>query len=137
MEVASGRLDTVQVRLGDLHPRRRLQSCADRLAAVDVYRPVWQQLGRAAGRLDADGRHLRALGPHRVLQRGYAVVTGPDGAVLRRAVDVTAGEQVGIQLADGALLATVDGTLAMVPHTGTADPGRTVAAAKRTTGSQR
>jgi exodeoxyribonuclease VII large subunit len=164
MEVASGRLDSVQVRLGDLHPRRRLRACADRLDAVDVRRPIWQQLGRAAGRLDADGRHLRALGPHRVLQRGYAVVTGPDGAVLRRAADIAAGEQVGIQLAEGALLATVEGTLAAAPHTGpaaplsgravegttavaqtgpalerpgTAAPGRTVAPAKRPTGSQR
>ena len=42
-------------------------------------------LARAGGRLDAELRHLRALSPARTLERGYAVVTGPDGTVVRDA----------------------------------------------------
>lgn len=102
------RLERVGVRLGDLDPRRRLQTCRDRLAAVVPSRPIWEQLGRAAGRLDADGRHLRALGPHRVLRRGYAVATREDGRVLRRASEVMVGERIGIRLAEGSVSARVE-----------------------------
>jgi exodeoxyribonuclease VII large subunit len=73
---------------------------------------VWERLGRAAGRLEADGRHLAALGPHRVLQRGYAVVTTADGGVVRRAADLAPGDRVGIRLAVGAVSARVDGVVA-------------------------
>jgi exodeoxyribonuclease VII large subunit len=105
---AAGRLERVEVRLGDLHPGRRLQTSRERLAAVVPARPLWEQLGRAAGRLDADGRHLRALGPRMVLRRGYAVATGSDGRVLRRASDVTVGEQIGVRLAEGSVAARVE-----------------------------
>jgi exodeoxyribonuclease VII large subunit len=108
MEGAAGRMDRAAERLGDLHPRRRLTACRDRLTVVVPARPVWERLGRAAGRLEADGRHLAALGPHRVLRRGYAVVTTADGVVVRRAGDLAIGDRVGIRLAVGTVSARVD-----------------------------
>ena len=108
MDRAANRLEGVGVRLGDLHPRRRLEVCRDRLAVVVPARPIWEQLGRAAGRLDADVRHLRALGPQRVLRRGYAVATREDGRVLRRASEVAVGERIGVRLAQGSLAARVE-----------------------------
>lgn len=108
LERAATRLERIEIRLGDLHPRRALQTCRDRLVAVVPARPLWEQLGRAAGRLDADGRHLRALGPHMVLRRGYAVATLADGRVLRRAADVAAGERIGVRLAEGSVAARVE-----------------------------
>lgn len=89
------------------HPRRRLEECRRRLEAPDWRRNAGEVLGRAAGRLEADRRHLGALDPVRVLDRGYAVVRGPDAAVLRRAGDVAVGDPVAIRLAAGRLAATV------------------------------
>ncbi|MGH9055283.1 MAG: exodeoxyribonuclease VII large subunit, partial [Acidimicrobiales bacterium] len=64
-------------------------------------------LGRAAGRFAAEGRHLEVLSPRRTLGRGYAVVAGPDGSVLRRASSVRAGDAVTVRLSAGSLVATV------------------------------
>jgi exodeoxyribonuclease VII large subunit len=108
MDKAVTRMDRAEERLGDLHPRRRLATCRDRLAGVVPARPLWERLGRATGRLDADARHLAALGPQRVLERGYAVVTAADGTVVRRAGDLTPGDRIGVRLATGALSARVE-----------------------------
>ncbi|HJU86675.1 MAG TPA: exodeoxyribonuclease VII large subunit, partial [Gemmatimonadota bacterium] len=50
---------------------------------------------------------LQAASPLAILERGYAVVTGPDGAVLREAAAVEAGDSVRVRLARGALGARV------------------------------
>ena len=51
---------------------------------------------------------MEALSPVRVLERGYAVVRGADGSVLRSAGEAAAGQRVDVQLASGRLAATVD-----------------------------
>ena len=126
--LATARLDRVADRLPLLHPRRHLTESSRRLASIDRRGPAnravaaggarlaaldWRRqvhdgLARAEGRLAADARHLRALSPDRVLERGYAVVRGPDGAVIRRAEQVAAGQRVAIQLAAGELAAQVE-----------------------------
>jgi exodeoxyribonuclease VII large subunit len=65
---------------------------------------------RSADRLAADGRHLAALSPERVLDRGYAVVRRK-GSVVRRAGQVLAGQAVDVQLAEGRLAARVEEVL--------------------------
>ena len=109
VERAALRLSRGAQRLGDCHPSRQLQACRQRLdgAGADWRRPLGEILGRAEGRLLADGRHLQALSPRRTLERGYAVVVGPDGAVLRRAAMVRSGDSIEVELADGALSASV------------------------------
>ena len=110
---------------------RRLDEAVHRLAAVDRDRAVVagvdraaERLQRAAGRLElvhprrrlapmlttlaAARREMEALSPVRVLERGYAVVRGPDGSVLRAADAALAGQRVDVQLAAGRLGATVD-----------------------------
>jgi exodeoxyribonuclease VII large subunit len=52
-------------------------------------------------------RHLGALSPERTLERGYAVVIGPDGRVIRRAGDLAVGDPVTVSVARGAFGATV------------------------------
>jgi exodeoxyribonuclease VII large subunit len=126
--LAGARLDRLGERLTWLHPRTRVAEATRRLAAVDCRPPALQALAasrsklsglewrrgvhdglaRAEGRLAADARHLRALDPHRVLERGYAVVRHPDGSVVRRAGQVTAGDVVDVQLAAGRLSARVE-----------------------------
>jgi exodeoxyribonuclease VII large subunit len=91
VERAAHRLDRCTDRLDRLHPARRLGDCWARLRAPQWRRPMWEALARSDGRLAAEVRHLHALSPARTLERGYAVVTGPDGAVVRRASAVRPG----------------------------------------------
>ncbi len=125
---AALRLDRCGDLLPLLHPRRHVLEAGRRLAAVDwrspaargVERarsrlgavewaaPVADRLASAAERVAADRRHLAALSPQRVLERGYAVVTAPDGRVLRRSRDVVAGQRIGVRLGAGGLQARVE-----------------------------
>lgn len=54
----------------------------------------------------ADSR-LHALSPVRVLERGYALVYGPDGRLLRASTDVNRGDRITARLANGSLDADV------------------------------
>ncbi len=94
--------------LARVHPRRQLATCRQRLATLDWRRPAGERLGQARGRLDAEGRHLRALSPQHVLERGYAVVRRSNGDVVRRASQVAPGEPVQVRLASGRLTARVE-----------------------------
>jgi exodeoxyribonuclease VII large subunit len=62
-----------------------------------------QRLGALVGRLDA-------LSPLAVLSRGYSIVKGPGGRVLREAHSVAIGEQVNVMLHKGALICRVEST---------------------------
>ena len=104
---AGERLERASIRLGSVHPSARLRAAAAGLSALDWRRPFGETMGRAQGRLDADRRHLEALSPQRTLDRGYAVVTGPDGSVLRSPDGLQPGETVRARLAVGELTASV------------------------------
>jgi exodeoxyribonuclease VII large subunit len=58
-------------------------------------------LARVAAQLDA-------LSPLRVLDRGYAVPTGPDGHVLKRRSEFVAGAPFSLRVADGSVAARVE-----------------------------
>jgi exodeoxyribonuclease VII large subunit len=107
VERAGARVARAGERLVTAHPARQLQQCRLRLAGPDWRRPALELLGRASGRLTAEERHLQALSPLRTLERGYAVVTGPDGTVLRQAGAVAPGDPIEVRLAEGRLTATV------------------------------
>ena len=107
VERGANRLDRLTGRLEALHPQRRLADCRTRLRAPDWRRPTWEALARADGRLSAELRHLHALSPSRTLDRGYAVVTRPDGAVVRRAGSLHVGDTIGVRLAEGHVAAAV------------------------------
>jgi exodeoxyribonuclease VII large subunit len=108
VEGAEARLARDRDRLLSAHPRHQLRLCGARLGALDWRRPVRERVARAGGRLEAEGRHLRALSPQRTLERGYAVVTSLRGQVVRQSGQVGVGEQVTVQLAAGGFEATVD-----------------------------
>jgi exodeoxyribonuclease VII large subunit len=105
---AGHRLEHARLRLLGEHPQRLVAGCEARLGAtLDWRRQVWENLGRAGGRLAAEGRHLAALSPQRTLERGYAVVTGPNGGVVRRAGVLREGDLVRVRVAHGAVTAAV------------------------------
>ena len=70
---------------------------------------VGGRLLRPEGRTERASR-LEALSPLRVLERGYALVYGPDGALLRSPAGVNSGDLVTARLASGSLRASVVST---------------------------
>jgi exodeoxyribonuclease VII large subunit len=60
-----------------------------------------QRLARLSAQLDA-------LSPLRVLQRGYAVPTGPEGRVLKHRSEFIPGEPFTLRVADGSVAARVE-----------------------------
>jgi exodeoxyribonuclease VII large subunit len=71
-------------------------------------RAIHAGLDRATRRLDAQAKLLSTLGYHNVLSRGFALVRGADGAMLRRAAEVKPGAALDIEFADGHVGAHAD-----------------------------
>lgn len=84
--------------------RNRCERAAARLALVHpARRTAW-----ASERLAAARRHVEALSPVRVLERGYAVVRDADGHVVREAAAVAPGQVLEIEVARGRFPARVE-----------------------------
>jgi exodeoxyribonuclease VII large subunit len=83
--------------------RRDVESLRDR-----AVRCATGQLDRAQHDLDHTRARVVALSPQATLDRGYAVVQTPDGAVVRDAADVVLGETLRIRLAEGELRVTAN-----------------------------
>ena len=64
-----------------------------------------KQLDRLCARSAANLSALNALSPQRTLERGYAIVFQPDGAILKSVINARAAQLLRIQLADGSLSA--------------------------------
>jgi exodeoxyribonuclease VII large subunit len=91
---------------------RMLASCLDRTRAARQRLPVlqsrltraadvqWAQRGQALSAWDA---RLSALSPHKVLERGYAWLSRPDGTPVTSAAQAAAGDAMQAVLADGVL----------------------------------
>ena len=62
---------------------------------------------RAAVRLRALAQNLAHLNPHAVLERGYSIVTLPDGSVVTAAAQLRRGAEIGMRLGQGRAAATV------------------------------
>ena len=60
----------------------------------------------AASTVDRLEAQVRALSPAATLERGYAVVHGPAGGVVRSPEDVTSGDALRIRLAHGEIAAS-------------------------------
>jgi exodeoxyribonuclease VII large subunit len=106
-------------RLAQLETRLRRQNASLRLANDRHRFQTLQQRLRAARTLPLQQAHtrlnratarLQALSPLRVLERGYALVYGPDGSLLRNATEAPAGTAITAQLAKGRLAAKVTST---------------------------
>jgi exodeoxyribonuclease VII large subunit len=66
-------------------------------------------LERATARTAELRGHLRALSPQATLDRGYAIVQGPDGQVVRAAAGAPDGTDLVVTLAEGVLAAVSRG----------------------------
>lgn len=106
---ASDRAFRGEARLRRNDPAMRLREDARRLEALRLrlYGAGRTIVSRREGQLEHAGAKLNALSPVRVLERGYALVYGPDGRLLRSSADVREGEKIAARLHQGSLQATV------------------------------
>jgi exodeoxyribonuclease VII large subunit len=107
--LCGGRVRALEMRLKQRHvslrladDKRQLQDLRSRLDAARMSAVV---TGRT--RLERASTRLEALSPLRVLERGYALVYGTNGRLLRASNEVREGESVTAQLAKGRVTATV------------------------------
>ena len=81
----------------------RLERTADRLSCA-----ISQAVERPSHRLDRAAAQLDALSPLRVLGRGYAMATSPDGRVLKRRAAFQPGQLFDLRVSDGSISARVE-----------------------------
>jgi len=104
---------------------RAARSARDRLVRMDraEQRSVAALLARSRAKLDGQAKLLQTLGYHNVLARGFALVRGADGAMLRRAAEVKPGAALDVEFADGHIGAHADESERKSEH-GTKSPAR-------------
>ncbi len=107
-DAAARRLREASARLELVRPARLVAAAGARLDRIDWRSPFQRRLRAEKQHLAALDRHLEALSPVRVLERGYAVVRTAGGEVLRDAGGVQPGEDIDVQLAVGRLGARVE-----------------------------
>ena len=110
LRTRSAALAALTARIQRLNPAVRLAIASRRLENAE------QSLNHYAlaiatsrrSRLSQASARLHALSPLAVLSRGYALVHGPDGRVIRSAADTQPGQIVSARLATGSLTARVE-----------------------------
>jgi exodeoxyribonuclease VII large subunit len=105
---AADRLGHAQQRLAWSHPSAATGRARLRLEGCRWQEPVTAHLSSGYDRLEALGRHAASLSPRHVIERGFAVVRGPDGSVVRSPSQVTPGQRLSLSLAQGTLGAIVE-----------------------------
>ena len=98
-------------RLNTQHPKQRL--AGHQMQAQQLSRQLQQRMLQRLRDIRSEVTHqvklLASLGPEQTLNRGYAIVTGKSGAVIRRATQAKAGDALRVKLGSGALATTVTG----------------------------
>lgn len=118
-DACSGRFQSASSRLevlaAKLSPRTLQMRLAAARAAVEAYAP--RISAAAAGRLSAAraavdvlAANINAASPQNALDRGFALVRTPSGALARRAADLPPGSQLHITLSEGSVHAAVTGS---------------------------
>ena len=104
------RADEAGQRLDRGLERRVAQARALLDRSAGAFRPaaLQRELARGRDRLEATWRLVESLNPHRVLERGYARVTGRAGDTLLTAAAARVAGAVTIHFADGAVDAKVE-----------------------------
>ncbi|HEX3436320.1 MAG TPA: exodeoxyribonuclease VII large subunit [Pseudacidobacterium sp.] len=106
---ASELVHQVSARLLRQDATHRLQFLRERLSSLEgrLARSLENQVRSGAGILDALTRHLNALSPLAVLNRGYALIFDENGVLIRQTSQLTDGQQIMTRLADGRVASRV------------------------------
>ncbi len=117
-ERAAARHQPRALRAQIVHARDRILSLSQRAQrCVDV------TVDRRRSRLESLVQLLNALGYHKVLERGFALVRDADGHPLRSAAAVAANDPLEIEFADGRVAAVASGGTAPRRRKGTSSKG--------------
>ena len=104
------RLEEARARLEQLGRSRALSSPMEYIdgrrelldyQAQRLARGLTDTLGRERERLGRLAAAMDAMSPLKVLGRGYALVRDGEGALVKRAADVSAGDRLSVRVADG------------------------------------
>ena len=103
------------------HPRTGIEHQTSLLAQRkrELQQLIQGCMRRFRGDLEQQEQLIRTLGPENTLARGYALVTGPDGQIIRNAEKAPPQTEVRIRLAKGELAAEV--IAAGTPKNGASD----------------
>jgi exodeoxyribonuclease VII large subunit len=109
---ATERYENLAQRLTRAHPGTRLRQQVQRLDELDLrLRRAWEsRFTRAQQRLLLAQRGLDAISPLATLDRGFAIVTRPDGSVVQDAASLSPGDAIEARLARGVVQAQVTKT---------------------------
>jgi exodeoxyribonuclease VII large subunit len=101
-------------------PRRALAAARERLAGLRARldHSIDRALHASTFTVNALVARLHALSPLAVLDRGYALVLSPDGALIRSTTRLTTGDTVTTRLADGAFTSRVESIASKTPARG-------------------
>jgi exodeoxyribonuclease VII large subunit len=90
-------------------PRRPLAQARERLLACNTHidRSLERLLRDFASAHNAFDARLHSLSPLAVLDRGYALVIGPEGSLIRSIAQINPGDRLTTRLADGAFTSQV------------------------------
>ncbi|MBM4110769.1 MAG: exodeoxyribonuclease VII large subunit [Phycisphaerae bacterium] len=106
------KLTGLEARLSRLHPSAK--QTAARVRVDDLSHRLAQAAARSAERrasgVDLIARHLEALSPTSVLERGYSITLGADGQPIRSADRAAPGTELVTVVADGRISSTVTAT---------------------------
>ena len=93
-------------------PLAALTARADEIhrARAAARRDITRLVAAESDRLGHFSARLTTLGPAATLDRGYAVVQTATGAILRTTADAPAGTRLRVRVADGAVIATSQGS---------------------------
>jgi exodeoxyribonuclease VII large subunit len=105
LAVLTGRIERQNPSVRLALARRRLERAEQSLERLSR-----TAIAGLAARIDKASTRLEALSPLAVLNRGYAIVYGADGQVLRDAVEAKAGDAIRARLAKGSVRAEVQST---------------------------
>jgi exodeoxyribonuclease VII large subunit len=109
LRIADERRVRLEARLLRQDPAVRLRDNMRKLESLDarLCRTAKTIVLSRGVEVDRAGSKLQALSPVRVLERGYALVYGPDGRLLRASREVQMDEQITARLHQGSLRAKV------------------------------
>ena len=109
LRAAHDRHTRLEARLLRQDPAVRLRDDARKLESLQarLYGTARTIVSNRRVEVDRAGSKLQALSPVRVLERGYALVYGPDGRLLHASSDVQQNEQITARLHQGSVRAKV------------------------------
>lgn len=109
LKTSEDKLERLRSRLQRLPLDRQIQREIQKIGDIRQYlhRATSRRLEQATGNVQLLKEKLATLDPNSVLKRGYAVVREKKGAIARSSANLTIGQELHIQLGEGALKATI------------------------------